>query len=155
MSFRTLAGARRLQTILALTLTVAAAACDDALAGPDPSMESMAGAYAASSGFGVLSLTTTEDGQTIDWLAAGADLRLQLEADGTVSGRLFIPDADEDGGDLDEDMAGTWTVMGNTVRFEQAADTFVRDMAFALTDGVLTGDQTFGDVRVRVVLVRS
>jgi hypothetical protein len=118
-------------------------------------MQVVAGDYAAGGEFGAFSFTTLANGETTDWLAIGAELTLDLRADGTVTGRLFVPEADEDGGDLDEGMNGTWTLDGNTVRFQQTADTFVRDLAFDWTDGVLTGERTFDDHRVRVVLLRD
>lgn len=143
----------------ALTLAAFAgllAACGDGPLDPgSPSMAVVAGEYDAADTFGALSFTTTADGETTDWLAAGARLTLTLDADGTVAGRLFIPGGDEDGSDMDADMAGTWTLSGTTVRFEQEADTFVRDMPFTYTDKVLSGDRTFSDVRVRVVLVEQ
>jgi hypothetical protein len=62
---------------------------------------------------------------------------------------------DEDGGDFDADLAGTWTLKGDTIRFAHPADTFVRDMPFAVHDTELRGDRTFSGVRVRVTLVRK
>ena len=120
-----------------------------------PTMAAVAGEYDANESFGALSFTTTAEGETINWLEAGASFSLTLNADGTVSGRLFIPGGDENGADMDADMAGTWTLLGNTVTFEQDADTFVRDMPFTYIDGVLEGDHIFDDVRVRVVLVQG
>ena len=149
----------RIRSLRATTLSLAAAALlaacgDDPAAPAAPSMEVVAGQYDAGTSFGALRFTTTIDGETTDWLAAGATLTLTLDADGTVAGRLFIPGMDEDGGDMDEDMAGAWTLSGSTVLFEQEADTFVRDMPFTYTDGVLSGDRTFDDVRVQVVLLQ-
>ena len=152
----------RSRSARAATITFAAlaglltAACGDDPASPEaPTMAVVAGEYDATDSFGALTFTTTADGQTTDWLAAGASLTLTLNADGTMDGRLFIPGVEEDGGDLDESMAGTWTLSGTTIDFQQDADTFVRDMPFTYTDGALSGDRTFDEVRVQVVLVEQ
>lgn len=50
--------------------------------------------------------------------------------------------------------SGTWSLEGNVVEFSHEADTFLRDMAFQFEDGRLSGDETFGDVRVRIVMER-
>ena len=51
-------------------------------------------------------------------------------------------------------MEGTWTLTGTTVHFSQIADTFVRDMDWIASENRLSGDKTFGAVRVRVVLTK-
>ncbi len=129
-------------------------ACGDDPTEPRLTMDLVAGDYVAEDEFGAMTFTTTEDGQTVDWLAGGASLTIQLARDGSTEGRLFVPGADEDGSDFDADLAGTWTLVGDTVRFSHAADTFVRDMPFAVQDGRLEGDRVFGDTRIRVVLVK-
>jgi hypothetical protein len=111
-----------------------------------PTSTDVAGSYAATT------FTTTANGTTTDHLAAGASFALTLDPNGGTTGRLFIPGAAEGGGDLDADMVGTWTLSGSTVTFTQAADTFVRDMAFSVEQNRLRGDATFGDTRIRVVL---
>ena len=58
------------------------------------------------------------------------------------------------GGGLDEDLAGTWTVVPGTVLFEHDADTFIRDMQFGVEGERLVGEGTFDDVTVRVELGR-
>lgn len=147
-------GFRAILTVIATT-TLAGACGGDPAEPRLPTMAAVAGVYSAADTFGALTFTTTTDGTITDWLAAGATLTMTLTADGAVAGRLFIPGAGEDGGDLDEDLAGAWTLSGSTVQFDQAADTFVRDMPFTYTDGVLSGDRTFGAVRVQVVLVQD
>src|SRR6266571_3079412 len=49
-------------------------------------------------------------------------------------------------------MLGTWELTGTTVHFTQDADTFVRDVDWIASESHLSGDETFGSVRVRVVL---
>jgi hypothetical protein len=121
--------------------------------GADPiTLEEVFGAYTAAT------ITTTEGGITTDQLARGTTLDLTLNADGSTSGRLFVPDGNEDGGDLDADLEGTFSFdeANGEVTFEQAADTFVRDMVFAAAraNGAvqLEGQRAFGSTTVRVVL---
>lgn len=94
-------------------------------------------------------LTATENGATTDYLKEGVSLNITLNEDGTTTGRLSVPDDVEP---IDASMAGRWTVRGDTVRFEQSADTFVRDVPFLARDGRLLGDRSFGGTRVRVLL---
>ncbi|MBX6365003.1 MAG: hypothetical protein IRZ00_14130 [Gemmatimonadetes bacterium] len=139
---------------VALLATLALAACgDDSPAGP-PTQESVAGVYQASAGHAGAVFEITALGQTTDVLAAGATIRLELKADGSTAGRLFVPGGDEDGSDLDADLTGTWTLQGDTVRLSHAADTFLRDIPLVVSRNQLTADQSFGGVRVRVSLVK-
>ena len=113
-----------------------------------PTTANVAGAYTATA------FTTTIGGVTTNQLAGGASLTMTLATTGTITGRLFVPGAAEGGGNLDSDMAGTWTLTGSTVQFTQAADTFVRDMSFVASENRLTGDATFSGTRIHVVLTK-
>ncbi|HEX6938241.1 MAG TPA: hypothetical protein VF158_02425 [Longimicrobiales bacterium] len=130
------------------------ACSDDEPPAPEIRMAEVAGDYVAEGDYGVYSFTTTADGQTTDWLAEGASVHITLTADGRTSGRLFVPGGDEDGSDFEADLAGTWSLIGDIVEFSHEADTFIRDMAFHVEDGRLSGDETFDDARVRLVLER-
>ena len=126
--------------------TVAAlVACADAF---KPTTENVVGDYS------VQTLTTTDTSGTIDWVAAGATWTMSLAPNGTTTGHLFIPGAGAGGADFNADMAGTWTLSGNSIQFDQAADSFVRDMPFLAVENRLTGDHTFGDTRVRLALAK-
>ena len=151
---------------LALAATaVLAAACSDS-GGPGPlTPDSVAARYAtslpaagASGDLGTLVLTTTEGSVSTDHVARGANIQLTLAANGTTSGTMHLPDVpDEDGGvvDFDADLTGTWTLANGMVTLSHAADTFLRDMPLTVRDGRLEGDRSFGNVRVRVTLVRQ
>lgn len=148
---------KRIMAMAMLAAATALGACDDeGGTGVDPAMAVVAGSYTAEGGFGAITFTSQEQGSTevVDWLDAGASLVLRLRADGTTTGRLFVPGVDEDGGDLDENLAGTWSLSGSVVEFEHEADTFVRDMTFEYADGFLTGEETFSDTTLRVVMQR-
>lgn len=108
--------------------------------------------------FSAETFSTTTDGTTIDRLAEGANFDLTLHEEGTTTGHLFVPGGDEDGGDLDVDLAGTFSFNDSSdqVTFDQNADTFVRDMTFTAVRSnaavQLEGEETFGGTTLRVVL---
>jgi hypothetical protein len=114
-----------------------------------PTEETVAGTYQASA------FTVTSGVGTTDLLAAGATVDATLAPDGTTSGRLFVPGAGENGGDLDEDLTGTWTLAGQTVTFDQTADTFIRDAEFLAGRNTLTGEGTFSGVTIFLQLVKT
>ena len=100
-------------------------------------------------------VTTGNSGQT-NQLVIGGSLNMNLAANGTTSGHLHLAAS---GGNpaFDADMAWTWTMTGNVVKFTQSADTFVRNMDFTLqpiaTDTWdLIGDQVFSGTRVQLTL---
>ncbi len=114
-----------------------------------PTEETVAGTYEASE------FTATTSIGTIDLLLAGATVDATLAPDGTTSGRLFVPGGEEDGSDLDEDLTGTWTLAGETVTFDQTADTFIRDAEFIAGRNTLTGEGTFSGVSGFLQLVKA
>lgn len=135
------------------TITVAVGACGENGVGPDEIEQSdVVGSYEATT------FETTENGQTTDQLAEGAEFTITLNSEGTSAGNLFVPGGAEDGGDLDASLAGTWTFTANsnTVEFDQNADTFVRDMTFTATRNggsvQLEGEESFGGPTITVVL---
>ena len=148
-----------IRTILTAALlgTALLAACDDAPTTVDASMAVVAGSYTAEGSFGAITFTSEVQGAstTVDWLAAGGSVLLELKQDGTTTGRLFLPFEVEEGeGPLDEDLIGAWSVANGVITFDHEADTFIRDTRFTYADGVLTGVETFGGTTVRVVLQR-
>jgi hypothetical protein len=114
-----------------------------------PTEETVAGTYQASA------FTLTTFSGTTDLLLAGATVDATLAPDGTTSGRLFVPGGDGDGGDLDEDLAGTWALAGATVTFDQTADTFIGEAEFSAGRNTLTGEGTFRGVSVFLQLVKG
>jgi len=132
----------------ALMLAVALGGCgdDDNFS---PTMETVAGSYSAAA------FTVTTAAGTVDLLAQGSQVTLSLATDGTTTGQLFVPGGGEDGGDVDADLTGTWTLSGSTVTFDQAADTFFPDVEFTAEQDRLTGEHDFGDESVRLVLAKS
>jgi hypothetical protein len=148
-----------LRSLSLLCAAVLAIGCGDSTSPTFSPGTYVASATSASSTQGALSFTTTEDGLTTDWLAEGASITISLHANGTTTGRLFIPglgseENPDDGADFDADLAGTWSQTGDIIHLSHSADTFLRDMPFEVSSGTLVGDRTFGSVRVRVTLVR-
>ena len=147
----------RLSTLLpAALLVIGLGACsdDDPLGPEDVEREDLVGTFEATT------FTVTQQGVAVNLLAVGADVEISLRADGTTAGRLFLPQADDDGSDLDESLAGTYTFDEGTRRvvFDQAADTFLRDLtltAVRTSRGIaLEGTEDFGDGMVEIVLTR-
>jgi hypothetical protein len=114
-----------------------------------PTEETVAGTYEASA------FTVTSFNGTTDLLLAGATVDATLTPDGTTSGRLFVPGGDEDGGDLDEDLTGTWTLTGQTVTFNQTADTFIDEAEFIAGRNTLTAEGTFNGLSTLLQLVKA
>lgn len=94
-------------------------------------------------------LTSTAAGVTTDELANGASIQLILNKDATTAGHLSVPDQS-----LEADLAGTWTLSGNTVALHQTADTFIRDLTLTVANGQLDGERNVSGVTVHVTLVR-
>ncbi len=132
-------------SFVALCGLMVVVACGDAQA---PTVQDVAGTYEATT------FTTEEAGTTTDRLAAGASITLTLGADGSTTGRLFVPGGAEDGSDFDADLTGTWTLSESTVELAHDADTFMRDMPFAVDGSRLVGEATFSGVMIRVVLTK-
>jgi hypothetical protein len=129
-----------------LGLAFVLGACGDSFS---PTTETVAGSYTGTT------LTTTSSAGTIDLLALGTTVTLTLAGNGTTTGRLFVPNGVAGGGNLDADLAGTWTLAGSTVTFSQTADTFIRDVAFTAGPDRLTGEDTFSGLTVRLVLSKT
>jgi hypothetical protein len=129
----------------ALCLALALAACGDDDEGFNPTVDNVAGSYTAT--------TFTRDGQ-IDLLALGASVTATLNADGTTTGRLIVPDLGQ-GEEIDEDLAGTWTLNGTTVTFSQSASTLITDVDFAVGPNTLTGEGTYQGAVLLLVLTKD
>jgi hypothetical protein len=128
-------------TTLALALGLVACGNDSVA----PTANTVAGTYTA----------TTFTIPPTDALALGLTLTLTLALDGTTTGRLFLPGGGDNGVDLDEDLTGTWTLSGDTMRFTQSADTFIRDAVFTVGPNRLGTEGTFGDTSLRLVLTKA
>jgi len=131
-----------------LALAVLVSSCSDGNSF-SPTVTNVAGSYTA------LSFTVSSTAGTVDLLGLGATVEVTLAPNGTTTGRLFVPGAGDNGGDLDADLTGTWTLAGNTVTFSQTGDTFIRDVPFTASQNRLTGEGTFEGQTVRLVLTKT
>jgi hypothetical protein len=131
---------------IGLSIAVALTACgDDPFS---PTVENVSGSYTAST------FTITTAGSTTNLLIGGSTVTVTLAADGSTTGRLFVPGGSENGGDIDADLAGTWTLTGSTVTFGQSSDTFIRDIPFTAGRNRLTADGTFSGATIHLVLTK-
>lgn len=145
---------RALRSSALLALALPLLACGDEKEPLTPTDPVVNTSFRAEDKYGVLKFTTG-GGETIDWLAEGARFTIDLAAGGTTTGRLFIPGMEEDGSDFDADLAGTWTLKGDMVRFSHEADTFVRDIPFLIRTDKLEGEHTFAGTKIQVVLEKK
>jgi hypothetical protein len=114
-----------------------------------PSRDAVVGTYRATT------FTATQSGITANLLNLGATLSLTLADNGSATGHLFGPRLGLNGGDVDEDLNGTWTLSGQSVRLSIPGTTFLSDMTFQVEDNRLVGDESFGDTRLQLVLTRA
>lgn len=127
---------------------VAIMACgSDKATGPD--VGDVAGSYDATT------LTASVLGTDYDMLEMGASIHLVLDEDGTTTGHLLVPASALTGDEVDEELAGTWSLSGSTVTLSQTADTFIRDVPLTVEGTQLIGDQTVENVAIHVVLDRQ
>ena len=136
----------RLTTAFVLAAALASCGDDDAFS---PTVDNVSGTYSAAS------FTLSSPAGTVDLLALGSVVAVTLAPNGTTTGELFVPGGAEDGGDLDADLTGTWTLSGSTVTFNQTADTFIRDAEFTAGLNRLTGVGSFGGQTIELVLTKS
>ena len=92
---------------------------------------------------------------TVDVLEAGGAYTATLNADGSASGRILVPESLRAGGaEGDEEILfnGTYTVSSaiGELRFEHDEDTFVRDLRWVVGDGELVANWSTG-AEVRLV----
>lgn len=132
-----------------LCLALALAGCGDDDDGFSPTVDDVAGAYAAST------FTLRSGDAEFDLLALGASVSATLDADGTTAGRLFVPGGVGGEGEIDEDLAGTWTLSGATVSFSPSASTLISDVDFAVGPGTLTGEGIYMGAVLLLVLTRD
>lgn len=143
-----------MKPLLAALAVVLAVACSDPFT---PTVQRVAGAYHA------VSFTATDSAGTTDWMPS-TRLDIRLFSNGRTDGLLWMIGGGEGGTDIQQLMTGSWSLDGDTVRFSQTADTFVRDIAFLAratrSDDIqlydrLEGDQTFAGMRIRILLKRQ
>jgi len=101
--------------------------------GTEPSTNPLVGTYSAT----VFQFTRSGQSAT-DLLAAGGSMTISINSSNTTSGSLNIPASVTGGAPFVASMAGTAVLSGSTVQFQQAADTFIRDLDWTFLGGSLT-----------------
>lgn len=128
---------------LAIALLLPSCGGSDAFS---PTVEGVSGSYSA----GVF--TATSAAGSINLLALGSSVEVTLASNGTTTGRLFVPGGNGAGGDLDQDLSGTWTLAGDTVTFNPSGPSVIQNAQFAVGRGQLTGDGSFAGQTLHLVL---
>lgn len=138
---------KRASAALACALALTFGACGDN--GPSvPTAANVAGTYMATT------FLATTGGVTTNMLTSGASVTLILGADGTTSGRLFVPASVTP--QVDAPLTGTWSFFSATdIDIASNTDTFLRDMLFTVSGNTLVGDQTFNATRIQIVLTKQ
>lgn len=149
LTMRFINAPRQRATVLAL-LTYSSAWLSGCGSDAPNQPSSIAGAYTAT----VFRVTPT--GQpTIDVLAQGGSLSVTIASDKTASGSLSLP-ASVAGSPFTASMTGTVVQTNGTVRFEQTADSFVRDLMFTIVGNTLQAtNQVAGSASFTVTLSRQ
>ncbi|HEX3276491.1 MAG TPA: hypothetical protein VHR43_16665 [Gemmatimonadales bacterium] len=132
----------------AFAIALLLASCGDD-GGFSPTLENLSGSYSASA------FTVTGPTGTTDLLARGALVQATLTPDGTLTGRLLVPGGDPDGGDFEEDLAGTWTLAGSKVSFSPRGPAIIRNLQFTADRDQLAGELPAGGQTIRLVLTRD
>jgi hypothetical protein len=139
-----------------LAVVAATSACDDDPLEPVPiTEESILGTYVATQ------LDVTVAGSTMDLLDEGAEITITLADDGTTSGRLFVPEGNDDGSDLDASLDGTFVFDDDAdeVSLNPGTENVLEGVTFTASreDGQirLTGTRTFFGTRVDVTLAEQ
>jgi hypothetical protein len=135
--------------LLMLALATLAACGDDSSTNPN---EAVAGTYHATR----MDVTFVGDTPT-DALAFGGSIDIVLTPQGTTTGTLVVPAfLTEDGIDEDViDLAGTYTITGNTLRFQGQGDSFIPDIDWTIGDGTLSTILIEPEGTFEVILTRS
>lgn len=99
---------------------------------------------------------TPTGGNSINVLTQGGALSLTITSTNATSGVLTLPASVTGDAALTESMAGTASRVGNTVRFQQSADTFVRDLVWTVNGNTLQANNQVvgGTASFAIVLTR-
>lgn len=132
---------RRLLTLVAIGLL---AGCDSTEPSP------LAGIWSATT------FMFAESGKApADVLAQGGGLTITVSSSNRTHGSLTIPSTITNGSAVVANMAGTATISGTMVEFEQEADTFVRDVTWTLAGNTLVTSSTVSGVALNITLTRQ
>jgi hypothetical protein len=113
-----------------------------------PTVANVAGTYNAT-----LFTATTSAGM-VNLLSLGATVHVVLNPDGTTTGHVFVPDLGP--GEIDADLAGTWTLSGSTVTFTPTdPNSVIGDADFTAAQNSLEGEGTFEGATLHLSLAKT
>lgn len=99
-------------------------------------------------------MTVTSSNTKHDILANGGSMVVTLEpSTSAVTGSLIGPTTNGD--PITADLAGTYTLTGSVIRFQQDADTFVRDADWIVGGGTLSTTLMGSGTHLVVVLTKD
>ena len=129
---------------------LALAACgDDDSFSPTPS--TVQGTYNASR----FTATNNSVG-TVNLLALGATVHVVLNADGTTTGHLSVPDLGIGPGAVEADLTGTWSLSGTTVTFSpDDPNSLIGDADFTAAQNSLDGEGEFEGTTLHLTLSKT
>ena len=129
-----------------MLLLMGLTACETDTTGPDGPIE---GTYTAT-----YFRVTPPDESEVDVLGAGGSLTINITENLATSGNLFIPSTITGG--VTASMAGSATVSGSVVTFQQTINTFVRDLSWTRTAvGLAVTDQIIDGTEYTITLTKQ
>lgn len=104
-------------------------------------------------------IVETASGAVFDVITEGGSIALQVNGD-IVTGNMHVPETVTNGAPTTVDMAGIVRIEGDSVRFEQAEDTFVQRAVWqhlpgSAFDALVLANEAVEGARFTVVLVRN
>src|SRR3954466_6054941 len=117
----------RTNTFRLLALVMASAAATTSCGQLEPGPGNFVGAYVAS-----VFLVTPPGQATKDVLILGGSLSISITSTNNTTGILSLPASVTGTTALTQNMTGEAVVSSGTVKFQQAADTFVRDLTWTV-----------------------
>jgi hypothetical protein len=126
-------------------------ACGDNNDAFSPTPATVQGTYNAS-----LFTATSDALGTVNLLALGATVHVVLNADGTTTGHLSVPDLGTGIGAVDADLAGTWSLSGTTVTFSpNDPNSIIGDADFTAAQNSLDGQGAFDGGTLHLTLSKT
>jgi hypothetical protein len=100
--------------------------------------------------------TATSSQQQINLLAVGATVHVILNANGTTTGHLSVPDLGIGIGAIEADLAGTWSLNGTTVTFSPTdPNSIIGDADFTAAQNSLDGEGEFQGTTLHITLSKT
>ena len=131
----------------AVVAAVTGCGSDDAFS---PTPATVQGEYNASR------FTATNADQEFNLLSVGATVHVILNADGTTTGHLSVPDLGVGIGAVEADLAGTWSLSGTTVTFHPAdPDSPIGDADFTAAQNSLDGEGEIEGTTLHITLSKT